>query len=302
MRILILSQNQAMEFSPIIIGTMRLGVWGAKFNTSQLEYFIDACLDMGLKDFDHADIYGHYTTEAQFGEVFKRRPDLISKCQITTKCGIHLVCKERPNLTIKSYDSSAEHILWSAENSIKELGVEALDLLLIHRPDYLSNFEEIGQAFKFLKSKGMVKEFGVSNYNVQQFDLLNKEIPLITNQIETSIIHRNPFEDGVLNQCMAHKIRPTAWSCLGGGTLFSKSKDPIINAIQKVGKALGEKYNASLDQILLAWVLKHPSQIIPVLGTSNIERVTAAKAALKINLSRLDWYQLWEAAIGKEVA
>ena len=281
---------------------MRLGVWGVNFNRKQLEYFIDACLDLGLKDFDHADIYGHYTTEAQFGEVFKRRTDLISKCQITTKCGINLVCKERPEILVKSYDSSPEHILKCVENSLKELHVDGLDLLLIHRPDYLMDMQAIADTFSFLKSKGMVKEVGVSNFKPHQFEALNALHPLVTNQIEASLLHREAFENGILDQCMKNKIVPTAWSPLGGGLLFKPTEDPIMKAIQKIGNQIAEDHKASLDQILLAWLMKHPSNIIPVIGSSNIERIKLAKEATSITLSHQEWYQLWEAAIGEEVA
>ena len=291
-----------MEFSPIIIGTMRLGVWGANFDTKQLEYFIDACLDLGLRDFDHADIYGHYTTEAAFGQVLKRRPDLKQKCQLTTKCGIKLVCKERPETVVKSYDSNPEYILQCVEKSLTALNVDALDLLLIHRPDYLMDMRAIADTFSFLKSKGMVKEVGVSNFKPHQFELLNELHPLVTNQIEASVIHRQPFEDGTIEQCMRHKIAPTAWSPLGGGSLFQPTEDSKIKSIQSIGKTIGEQHGVGFDQILLAWLMKHPSNIIPVIGSSNLERIKLAKEATSISISHQEWYQLWEAAIGEEVA
>ena len=281
---------------------MRLGVWGEKLSLAAQERFIDQCIDLGINDFDHADIYGCYTTESEFGAILKRRKDLKNKVQITTKCGIKLICEERPNHQIKSYDSSAAHILQSADNSLKELGIDQIDLLLLHRPDYLMNPSEIAEAFTQLKQAGKVKHFGVSNYTPSQFDLLNSYTPLVTNQVEVSITHRNAFEDGTLDQCMKHQIQPTAWSPLGGGTVFGKSEDVDIQAIQKVAQALGEKYNAGIDQILLAWIHKHPSRIVSVLGTSKIKRVEAALRALEIRLTHEEWYELWQAAIGEEVA
>lgn len=281
---------------------MRLGEWGAKMTTRELENFIDECVNLGLTDFDHADIYGCYTSEGEFGEVLRRRPDLRQKVQITTKCGIKLICENRPNHKIKSYDSSAEHIIWSAENSLKELGVEVLDLLLLHRPDYLMNPHEIAAAFAKLKESGKVKYFGVSNFTTSQFEMLNSFTPLVNNQVEVSILHRNAFENGTLDQCIKKGITPTAWSPLGGGLVFQKSESPEILAVQKVTNQLAEKYSATADQILLAFLRKHPSGIIPVLGTSKISRVKAALESLKINLSHEEWYQLWQAAIGGEVA
>ena len=291
-----------INFSPVIIGTMRLGVWGEKLSLAAQERFIDQCLDLGINDFDHADIYGCYTTESEFGAILKRRKDLKNKVQITTKCGIKLICEERPTHKVKSYDSSANHILQSTENSLKELGIDQIDLLLLHRPDYLMNPSEIAVAFEQLKRAGKVKHFGVSNFSPSQFDLLNSYTPLLTNQVEVSITHRNAFEDGTLDQCIKHKIQPTAWSPLGGGTIFGETEDVNILAIQKVAKTLSEKYDAGIDQILLAWINKHPSRIVSVLGTSKIKRVEAALKALEITLTHEEWYELWQAAIGEEVA
>ena len=291
-----------LQLSPIIIGTMRLGDWGSNLSTDELEKFIDACLDMGLKDFDHADIYGHYTEEERFGRVVKRRPDLKSKIQITTKCGIRIVTPNRPDHHLKSYDSTAKHIIWSAENSLSQLGVDHLDLFLIHRPDYLMNPHEIAEAFEQLKQAGKVKAFGVSNFTPSQFELLNSFTPLFTNQVEISLLHRNAFEDGTLDQCMRLGITPTAWSPFGGGRIFSSELPDELVPVRKVLQDLGEQHNVSVDQILLAFLLKHPAGIVPIMGSSKIARIQSAKAALDISLSHEEWYRLWEAAIGKEVA
>ena len=291
-----------IDFSPLIIGTMRLGDWGSKLSTSALETFIDACVDLGFKDFDHADIYGHYTEEERFGRVLKRRPDLKSKIQITTKCGIRLITANRPDHQLKSYDTSKEHLIWSAENSLKELGVEVLDLFLIHRPDHLMDPHEIAEAFASLKAAGKVKAFGVSNFTVSQFELLNSFTPLVTNQLEISLLHRSAFDDGTLDQCLRHGIRPTAWSPFGGGAMFSDENSPEIQRIKKMATTLGEKHNATLDQIFIAFLLRHPSKIIPLYGSTKVGRIKAIRGALDIDLSREDWYQLWEAARGTEVA
>lgn len=296
-----MNKNANLQFSPLIIGTMRLGVWGEKLSSKDLERFIDECLALGLKDFDHADIYGHYTTESDFGKVLRRRKDLKQQVQITTKCSIKLVCKERAQHKIQSYNSTAEHIIDSAEHSLKELDIEAIDLLLLHRPDYLMNPHEIAKAFEQLKQAGKVKHFGVSNYTASQFDLLNSFTPLATNQIEISILHRNAFEDGTLDQCYKRGIPPTAWSPLAGGKIFAKSTDPIILAVQKVAKELADKYQVGMDQILLAWINKHPSGIISVLGTSKINRVKDSLKALSVRLTHEEWYELWEAAAGEPV-
>lgn len=297
-----MSTSSDIDFSPIIIGTMRLGDWGSKLSTHELEQFIDACLDLGFRDFDHADIYGHYTEEERFGQIIKRRPDLKSKIQITTKCGINLITANRPKHNIKSYNSTKEHIIWSAENSLIQLGVDHLDVLLIHRPDHLMNPYEIAEAFEKLKVEGKVRAFGVSNFSTSQFDLLNAFIPLITNQVEISLLHRDAFVDGTLDQCLKLGIHPTAWSPFGGGEIFSEDTSPEMESIKVVINQLGEIYGASLDQILLAFLLKHPAQIIPIYGSSKVHRIQSAKEALEISLNHEDWYRLWESAIGQEVA
>ncbi len=293
--------SQSITFSPLIIGTMRLGEWGAKMSTQELETFIDQCLEMGLNDFDHADIYGHYSAETEFGEVLKRRKDLRSKLQITTKCGIKLVTERRPDHKIQSYNSTKKYILACAENSLKELKIEQIELLLLHRPDFLMNPYDVAVAFERLKIEGKVNAFGVSNYSPSQFELLNSFTPLINNQVEISLTHRKAFEDGTLDQCLQHKIIPTAWSPLGGGAIFSKSEDPTILRIQKTAGEIAEKHQSKIDQILLAWILKHPAKIIPVLGTTKIKRIQDALGALEINLTHEEWYELWVAAAGVDM-
>ncbi len=296
------NNEESIKFSPVIIGTMRLGEWGVKMSSNALERFIDQCIELGVTDFDHADIYGHYSSEGEFGAVLKRRADLRQKIQNTTKCGIKLTTKRRPDFKIKSYDSTKAHILASAENSLKELGVETLDLLLIHRPDYLMNPHEIAEAFQQLKKEGKAKYFGVSNFTASQFDLLNSFISLKTNQLEVSILERSAFENGTLDQCIKNGIAPTAWSPLAGGSLFCAAVSSVKSRVLLVAEELQKKYNATLDQILLAFLRKHPSGIIPVLGTSKIERIKSALDSQKINLTHEEWYELWQAAIGEEVA
>ncbi len=287
--------------SPLIIGTMRLGTWGSQLSTSEYEHFIEGCLDLDLIDFDHADIYGHYTTEGDFGKVFQSRKYLREKMRITTKCGIKMISDNRPDHKVKSYDLSAKHIKESVELSLASLNTDYIDVLLLHRPDYLFNPHEIAEAFETLKQSGKVLEFGVSNFTPSQFDVLHSFTPLVTNQVEISILHRNAFEDGTLDQCQKHKIIPAAWSPLGGGSLFGETTSPEINAIKKVLDSLSEKYNAAHDQLLYAWLRKHPAGIVPVLGTSKLERIQTAHKALDITLTHEEWYMLWEAALGREI-
>lgn len=283
--------------SPFIVGTMRLGIWGAKLTPKEVEAFVASCLDLELVDFDFADIYGHYTTESLFGEVFSNSPHLRDNMRITTKCGIKMVTPNRPSHRIKSYDLSADHIKRSAEQSLQNLKTDRLDVLLLHRPDYLMHPAEVAEAFQQLKQEGKVLEFGVSNFSKSQFELLNTYTPLVTNQVEISLQHREAFDNGVLDQCLQQGVIPTAWSPLGGGEIFQNNL-----AVKKVAEALAAKYNISSYDLLLVWLKKHPSDIIPVLGTSKVERITSAKEALHVTITSEEWYTLWQAATGEEIA
>lgn len=287
---------------PLIVGTMRLGKWGANFNTKEYEYFIDQCLDHGLNEFDHADIYGHYSTEEEFGQVLKIRPELKNKIKITTKCGIKMISPNRPHHLIKSYDSSSEHIRNSVEQSLKYLNVENIEVLLLHRPDYLMNIDEVAFTFGELKKEGKVNHFGVSNFSVDQFDLLNKVYPLVTNQVELSLINNSILDSGVLDQCQSNRIQASAWSPLGGGAIFGESTELKTIRLKKALNEMADKKNCNASQLLLAWIKKIPSGVIPVLGTSKIGRIIEALKADRIDLSKEEWYKLLEASRGKEVA
>lgn len=291
-----------IRFSPLVIGAMRFGTWGANLTSKELEYLIDQCLEIGLRDFDHADIYGGYTTERQFGEVIRRRPDLKEKIQITTKCGIKMMCEERPKHQLKSYDSGSAHILMSVDQSLSNLGVDHLDLLLLHRPDYLMDPYDIADAFEELSALGKVNHFGVSNFSTAQFDLLYDQFPLVTNQVELSPMQTTALKYGTIEQCFRLGLRPMIWSPFGGGAVFSKSDDPTVIRVQNTLRLLSIEYEATTDQILLSWILKHPAGLVPIIGTSKFERIEAALQATEIELTKEDWYSILEAGLGQEVA
>lgn len=280
---------------------MRLGNWGAKLTAAELETFVSGCLELGLTAFDHADIYGNYTAEAKFGELLKYSPSMRPQLQLITKCGIRMMTENRPKHKIKSYDSSAAHIVKSVETSLQNFHTDYLDVLLIHRPDYLMEPDEIAKAFTKLKEQGKVLHFGVSNFTPSQFELLNDSFELVTNQVEVSLLKRNSLDDGTLDQCMQFGIQPMAWSPLGGGALFTDAGDEDMQRIIKASEALCSKYECELDTLLYAWLLRHPVGIIPVTGTSKLARIKSAHAALSIELEREDWYVLLEAAVGRRV-
>jgi predicted oxidoreductase len=293
--------KSGIQFAPFIVGTMRLGQWGAGFDTKAYQSFIEACLELGLNDFDHADIYGDYTTEKEFGAVLKSSPSLREQMQITSKFGIKMVSPNRPFHSIKSYDTSSQHIINSVNNSLRQLNTEYLDVLLIHRPDILMDYHEIAESFHALKTRGKVHHFGVSNFECWQFDALNQLIPLCTNQVEASILHLDAYTNGTLAQCQSLGINPTIWSPFAGGKIFADKDNPSVKRIHLVLEKLMKKYSAQADQILLAWIRKHPSDSIPVLGTSKIERIQSAKVSLDININREEWYELYCASTGKKV-
>jgi len=212
-----------------------------------------------------------------------------------------MVTPNRPEHTIKSYDTSKEHIIRSAERSLQNLGTDYLDVLLIHRPDPLLDPAAVAEAIDLLKQQGKILAFGVSNFLPHQTDLLSSYTLVEYNQVEISIIQLNAFSDGTLENCIKHKIIPMAWAPLGGG-LFTDDSHPRFRAISATANELAEKYDTGLNEILLAWLHTHPSGIQSVIGTTKIERLLQAKAGAAIRLEREDWFKLLLASKGEDVA
>lgn len=286
-----------MKFSPIIIGTMRWGIWGANHSKKDVQKLIETALKEDLTTFDHADLYGDYTTEKLFGDAFSKMNVKREEVQFISKCGIEMPCSNR-NYTVKSYNYSKDHILRSVDQSLNNLQTDYLDLLLLHRPSPLMNPGEIAESFGVLREQKKVRHFGVSNFSPSQFHLINDAFPLITNQVEISLNQTAAFDDGTLDQLMIKKLKPMAWSVMGN--YFSK--DSAENKrIKKVLEKLCVKYNAEANQLLLAFVLKHPAGILPVIGTSRSENIVKLKASLQIKLSNEDWFKLLQAKNGSEI-
>lgn len=291
------------EFSRLILGMWRL-VDPPALNPQQALSLIEASLEEGITTFDEADIYGNYSSEEMFGKALALKPSLRDQIEIITKCGIKLISDKRPQHQLKHYDTSYEHIIWSAEYSLKLMQTDRVDLLLIHRPDPLMNPDEIAEAFIRLREQGKVLHFGVSNFTVRQFELIQSRLPfpLVTNQIEISLLHQDPFLDGTIDYCLQHKLAPMAWSPFAGGKLFeNKNAEQHVRLHNALHKVSQRHDYASIDQIALAWLYRHPAQIIPIIGTCKAERVKSAVEAEKIQLSREDWFELWAAARGEEV-
>lgn len=260
----------------------------------------------GYTVFDNADIYGGGAAEILLGKAIKEVPGMRENIVIVTKCGVRRAGDPVPDVPYR-YDFSKEYIVCSCEGSLKRLGVDSIDIYLLHRPDYLCDPEEVAEAFEKLHAQGKVKAFGASNFSPSQVTMLQKYCPfkIITNQIEISLLETSAFEDGRLDQCIAEKIIPMAWSPLGGGLICQETKYSITKApqekVQRVREALNKismKYGVSPSVIGLAWLLKHPSKIMPIVGSVNPERIREAAKADEIELTREDWYYLYEASRG----
>jgi predicted oxidoreductase len=299
-------QTQQVNLTPggptcsrLVAGVMTWGMWGHQLSTKAMRTLIEGCAELGITTFDHADIYGHYTTEAEFGKALDGSSQLRDEIQLITKCGIRLVCPERPENTLKSYDTSRDYIITAAERSLRNLRTDYLDLLLIHRPDPLLQADEVAEAIAQLKQQGKVRAFGVSNFTPSQFDYLNAVTPLVTNQVEISLLHSEPLFDGTLDQCLKYRLRPMAWSPLGG---IFKRQDEVAQRVRAKLNELAPHYGQpGADVLLLAWLLQHPVGILPVLGTARLERLDKARQAQALNLRREDWFALLEVARGRAV-
>lgn len=279
------------SFSRIIAGAWR---WHT-VSPETVERLIHVSLDEGITTFDHADIYGDHTCEEVFGRVLKSNTSLRSQMQLVSKCGIKFPSVRRPNTWVKHYDTSEEHILWSVENSLNMLATDHLDLLLIHRPDPLLNPHELAEVFVKLKAAGKVLHFGVSNFTPSQYQMLQRHLPmpLVTNQIEVSLSRVEPLFNGDLDLMLEVGASAMAWSPLGGGKLTFDDRDWF-------GKA--SKYNATYSQLALAWLLRHPSNMFPIIGTTKPERIQESAKATELKIDKQDWFEMLKWAMGgKEV-
>lgn len=283
--------------SKIIIGCMSWGKWGKQFSTKEQTKLIQFCVEKGNKTFDHADIYGDYTTEAEFGKAFLESGIQREEIQLISKCGIQYVGESRDN-KIKHYNYSKEYIIWSAEESLRNLKTDYLDTFLLHRPSPLMNPTEIVEAISELQESGKIINFGVSNFTPSQVDLITDKITVSVNQIELSLTQHTAMHNGSLDQMLQKGIQPMSWSPLG--TVF-KEETLQTERVRNALKGLVKKYDCSEDTFLLAWILKHPSKISPVIGTTNKERIVNANKALKIELELQDWFTLLVASQGHKV-
>ncbi|MDE2317990.1 MAG: aldo/keto reductase, partial [Xanthomonadaceae bacterium] len=283
--------------SPVVAGLWRLKDW--KLSVHERVRWIEQALELGITSFDHADIYGDYGAEALFGEALQAAPALRQRMQLVTKCGIRLRSAQRP-YRVNHYDSSAAYVRTQVEQSLRNLHTEQLDLVLIHRPDYLMDAAALAETFRTLTGEGKVAHWGVSNHTTSQFALLQGHHPLATNQVELSPLAMAALDDGTLDQAQQLGARPMIWSPLAGGRLFSGEDEQAVRVRNEMN-AMAERYGISLGTLAYAWILRHPARPHPITGTGRIEGLREAVAALDVKLEAEDWYAIWTASKGHSV-
>lgn len=287
-----------LSLSRLVYGMWRIGD-DKDTSPAHVQAKVEACLAQGITTMDQADIYGGYTAEAIFGGALKAAPHLRDKLEIVTKCGILVGAGRHSAVRVKHYDTTAEHINASVEASLRDMGTDRIDLLLIHRPDPLMDPDETGPALDALVASGKVRAVGVSNFRPWDYQLLQSsmETTLVTNQIEMSLVAPEAFTNGDLAFLQERMIPPMAWSPLGGGKLFDGSRPALMAALERIGAEQGVDASA----VAVAWLLRHPARILPVLGTNSLERIRAIGHAEKVELDRQTWFELYTHAIGHEV-
>ncbi|MEO0787109.1 MAG: aldo/keto reductase [Bacteroidota bacterium] len=290
------------KLSELVLGSMNWGSWGANYQPAELARLIGSCFRVGMSTIDVADIYGHYTTEKLVGQALAELKEPRENYELVGKCGIKLVTPNRSAHKLKSYDSSAGHILKSVDQSLLDLQTDYLDVLLIHRPDPLLDVEEVAKSFTQLKETGKVRHFGVSNFSSSQYNMLNREFSLVTNQVQCSPLHTDAIYDGTFDQLLSDGVRPMVWGPLGGGQYFSGGTTGVLR-LRTTVREISEKHGGvGEDVVLLSWLLRHPVKALPILGSTKTDRLLRARLALELELSREDWFEILEAARGKEVA
>ena len=290
--------NDKLSLSRLVYGMWRLGD-DEDTSPSHVQAKIEACLAQDITTMDQADIYGGYEAEEIMGRALAQAPHLKDKIEIVTKCDIIAPVGRHAGARVKYYDTSASHITNSVEASLSLMGVDKIDLLLIHRPDPLMDHHETGAALDKLVASGKVGSVGVSNFKRHDWTLLQSAMStkLATNQIEISLLANQAFTNGDVAYLQEFGVAPMAWSPLAGGALFSQENQVVCDALQNMADA----QSVDITAIAVAWLLAHPANIIPVLGTNNIARISSISDAMKVKLSREDWFTLYEAANGHEV-
>jgi len=290
--------TNGLEISRIVHGHWRLSDWN--LNNQEILKLSEQAIELGITTFDHADIYGNYSCEKLFGDALDLKPSLRKNIQLITKCGIKLTSDKFPSRQLTHYDYSYDYIVSSVENSLKNFQTDYIDLLLLHRPSPFFNPEEVAKAFHILKKSGKVLHFGVSNFTPQQFEMLNSftEEKLVTNQVEISPSCLEHFDNGNIDYFLQKNIKPMAWSPLAGGQLLSPTTEKELRIFKTLTEIANELQIEAIDQLIYSWLFKHPSKIIPIVGSSKIERIKNAVDALAIDMSLEQWFKIYTASTG----
>ncbi|MEC8003686.1 MAG: aldo/keto reductase [Pseudomonadota bacterium] len=288
---------QGLSFSRLVYGMWRLAD-DSDTSVKHVDAKINAALDQGITTFDQADIYGGYTAEAVMGAAMRANPSLRQRMEIVSKCDIVIDAGRHSGARVKHYNTTAAHINASVDASLAEMGIDEIDVLLVHRPDPFMDHHETGAALDALVDAGKVRAAGVSNFRPWDWSLLQSAMrhPLVTNQIELSLKHIAPFTNGDLAFHQQHGHVVMAWSPLGGGDLMTASNE-LTHRMDSIAKRSGVDRAA----VATAFLLAHPAKITPVLGTNNLDRISSISAAETVQLDRQDWFSLYEAALGSEV-
>ncbi len=287
-----------LSFSRLVYGMWRL-TDDEDTSPGHVQAKVEACLEQGITTIDQADIYGGYTAEAVFGAALKASPGLRDRIEIVTKCDIVEPSDRYGSARVKHYDTSAAHIAAALDQSLKDMHTDRVDLLLIHRQDPLMDHRETGQALDRAVQSGKARAVGVSNFMPWDFDLLQSamETKLVTNQIEISLAAHAPFTGGQIAHLQRLGLPPMAWSALGGGALMSGENVALDAELRRVAEAHG----VDIAAVAVAWLLRHPAGILPVLGTNNLGRIARIADALDVEMDRQTWFALYTAALGHEV-
>lgn len=291
---------QDIRFSHLAYGVWRLSEASDCSPKAVLER-IHACLAQGITTFDHADIYGDYRCEALFGDALRLEPELKNRIQIVTKTDIMLLSKQWPSTRVKHYDTSTKHVCASVDRSLQRIGVDVIDALLIHRPDPLMDAYALGACLDQLIDSGKIRSAGVSNFMPWDVDLLQSAMrhKLLTNQIEFSLLQTNPLTNGQIAHAQQYRQVLMAWSPLGGGRIFGQ--EDSAKRLKSTLDALAKSANTDASAVAIAWLLHHPANIIPVLGTNDLQRIQKMHTAFQVPMDRQTWFELYTLAMGKEV-
>ncbi|WP_439143053.1 aldo/keto reductase [Planktotalea sp.] len=286
-----------VSLSRLIYGMWRIGD-DADTSTSHVQAKIESCLSQGITTMDQADIYGGYEAEEILGNALKGT-DLRDKIELVTKCDIVAPAGRYSDARVKYYDTSRAHIMASVEHSLRLMDTDYVDLLLIHRPDPMMDADETGAALDDIVASGKARSVGVSNFKLHDWTLLQSAMktPLVTNQIELSLLAHEGFTNGDVAYLQERKIAPMAWSPLGGGALFSQANNDLLDAL----KVIGETHGVDETAVAVAWLLAHPARVMPVMGTNSLDRIGKISDALKVKMDRETWFELYTIALGNEV-